>query len=1065
MADLMESSSSLSSLEAEAVNFGKSIIVPSVQELAKESIAEIPPRYARLDQDKPNISTSPDNDSLLSVPVIDLHRLDVEEEWSCSVELERLHSACKDWGFFQVGSGELVQASIFREEEAMAAARQPRGVWATVCGIRGTKARLVGYVLHNHPSSQSQEQQSFYQNPTKAKILDLYCTEMRKLAMKMLDHMAQALKMDRQEMKELFSDGVQSVRMNYYPPCPEPDKAIGFTPHSDADALTILFQLNETEGLQIRKQGRWIPVKPLPNAFVVNIGDIMEIISNGTYRSIEHRATVNSATERLSVATFYSSKLDSVLGPAPSIIGPSTPAIFHRVPIEKYFKGFFARKLNGKSYLDFMKIVDGEDNKGAMGTEKISLGRSLLVPCVQELAKEPLPAIPPRYVRPDQDPPFISTTSSSLPQLPVIDKQRLLSRDDMDYSDELQKLDHACKEWGFFQLINHGVSSSLVEKVKVEIKDFFNMPMEEKKRYWQKPGEMEGFGQAFVVSEEQKLDWGDLYNMITLPLEARKPHLFPLLPLPLRDTLESYSAEMKALALDILDHMANALGMEGREMRDLFEEGLQQMRTNYYPPCPQPELVMGLSPHTDSIGLTILLQINEVEGLQIKKDGNWVPVIPLPNAFIINVGDILEIVTNGMYRSTVHRATVNTTNGEIGPAPSLVTRDTPAMFKRIGVADFFRGFFSRELVEKSYLDLMRALPSWNTHKTSSILIQQKPMGADRASLGRSLLVPCVQELAKEPLPAIPPRYVRPDQDPPFISTTSSSLPQLPVIDKQRLLSKEDMDYSDELQKMDRACKEWGFFQLINHGVSSSLVEKVKMEIKEKEEILAKTRRDGGIWTSLCCLRGAEARLGRHFLHDHPPLDTLESYSAEMKNLALEILDLMAKALGMEASEMRDMFEEGCQKMRMNYYPPCPQPELVMGLNPHTDAIGLTILLQISEVEGLQIKIDGNWVPVKPLPNAFIINVGDILEIVSNGRYRSTVHRATVNSTSERLSIATFYSPNLDGELGPAPSLVTKENPALFRRISVADYFRGFFARELVEKSYLDEMRIQSEEDN
>ena len=67
-------------------------------------------------------------------------------------------------------------------------------------------------------------------------------------------------------------------------------------------------------------------------------------------------------------------------------------------------------------------------------------------------------------------------------------------------------------------------------------------------------------------------------------------------------------------------------------------------------------------------------------------------------------------------------------------------------------------------------------------------------------------------------------------------------------------------------------------------------------------------------------------------------------------------------------------------MRMNYYPPCPQPELVMGLNAHSDAAALTILLQINEMEGPQIRKDGRWIPIKPLPNAFIVNVGDILEV-------------------------------------------------------------------------------------
>ncbi|KAI8000751.1 Protein SRG1 [Camellia lanceoleosa] len=192
--------------------------------------------------------------------------------------------------------------------------------------------------------------------------MEAYSAEVKKLAMIILSQMAKALKMDNEEMKELFSDGVQSMRMNYYPPCPEPDMAIGFTPHSDADALTILYQLNDTQGLQIRKEGKWVPVKPLQNAFVVNIGDIMEIVSNGVYRSIEHRATVNSREERMSIATFYSSNLESELGPARSLIGPNKPAVFRRVPIDKYFKDFFARKLEGKSYLDFMKIETHEED-------------------------------------------------------------------------------------------------------------------------------------------------------------------------------------------------------------------------------------------------------------------------------------------------------------------------------------------------------------------------------------------------------------------------------------------------------------------------------------------------------------------------------------------------------------------------------------------------------------------------------------------------------------------------------------------------------------------------------
>lgn len=113
-----------------------------------------------------------------------------------------------------------------------------------------------------------------------------------------------------------------------------------------------------------------------------------------------------------------------------------------------------------------------------------------------------------------------------------------------------------------------------------------------------------------------------------------------------RDTLELYSQEIKNLAMVILGHIEKSLKMEEMEIRELFEDGIQMMRTNYYPPCPQPEKVIGLTNHSDPVGLTILLQLNEVEGLQIRKNCMWVPVKPLPNAFIVNIGDMLEVKLN-----------------------------------------------------------------------------------------------------------------------------------------------------------------------------------------------------------------------------------------------------------------------------------------------------------------------------------------------------------------------------------------------------------------------------------
>ncbi|KAK2383924.1 protein SRG1 [Trifolium repens] len=276
----------------------------------------------------------------------------------------------------------------------------------------------------------------------------------------------------------------------------------------------------------------------------------------------------------------------------------------------------------------------------------------------------------------------------------------------------------ACKEWGFFQLVNHGVSTSLVENMKRSTKTLFELSMEEKKKLWQTEGDLEGFGQAFIISEEQKLEWGDAFFLNTLPPHRRKPHIYNQIPQTFRENLEMYSAELENLGIKIIELMANALAIDPKEITELFNMGTQSIRVNYYPPCPQPEKVIGIKSHSDAGGLTILLEINDIEGLQIKKEGQWIPVLPLPNAFIINIADILEIITNGIYKSVEHRAIVNSEKERISlaafygpnmqeilaPTPSLVTPERPAQFRRISVVEYYNLCFSQGISGKSYLN-------------------------------------------------------------------------------------------------------------------------------------------------------------------------------------------------------------------------------------------------------------------------------------------------------------------------------------------------------------------------
>ncbi|KAL4563431.1 hypothetical protein LXL04_027473 [Taraxacum kok-saghyz] len=267
---------------------------------------------------------------------------------------------------------------------------------------------------------------------------------------------------------------------------------------------------------------------------------------------------------------------------------------------------------------------------------------------LQEHAKEFKLGVLDRYVQEHREPTFVSHGSSPLPSIPIIDLNnfmKTLGTDD-DH-DNLKNLLSVCQEWGIFQLVNHGVDKLLVEKMKKETMGFFNMPVEEKVRYKLKDGDYQGYGQTILHTQDQKVDWADRFYMITNPVYRRKSHLLPEFPPSLRDTMENYLQELQKLAINLLSLIGQAVDIDKKEIEDIFEDGMQSVRMTYYPPCPEPDLVIGLTPHSDASGITILLQVNDVDGLQVKKDGVWIPVSFLPDALVVNVGDILEVWISG----------------------------------------------------------------------------------------------------------------------------------------------------------------------------------------------------------------------------------------------------------------------------------------------------------------------------------------------------------------------------------------------------------------------------------
>ncbi|WCJ20677.1 2-oxoglutarate (2OG) and Fe(II)-dependent oxygenase superfamily protein [Euphorbia peplus] len=348
------------------------------------------------------------------------------------------------------------------------------------------------------------------------------------------------------------------------------------------------------------------------------------------------------------------------------------------------------------------------------GTITKNLESSLPVENVQNLASKNLIELPSRYIRPELE--FDPISKDDSLQIPVVDMTKLGHQDE----NEMALLHTACQDWGFFQLINHGIEEQVIENMKRDAQEFFKLPLEEKMACAVLPNGFQGYGQSHVVSEHQKLDWNDMLVLLPQPLSGRDFRLWPKHPVSYRETLENYSAALKKVTVELVRAMGRNLQVDPEKLGAMFEDGVQAVRVNYYPPCPQADKVIGLTPHSDRVGLTLVLQVNDVQGLQIKKNGQWIPIIPIPGALIVNVGDVIDIMSNGEYKSMEHRAMVNPEkerlsiaafhspdmNTMIGPLQDQLKEKKP-IYKTMHHEEYFKLGLAIKLDGKSMLDLMK----------------------------------------------------------------------------------------------------------------------------------------------------------------------------------------------------------------------------------------------------------------------------------------------------------------------------------------------------------------------
>ncbi|CAI9292496.1 unnamed protein product [Lactuca saligna] len=252
----------------------------------------------------------------------------------------------------------------------------------------------------------------------------------------------------------------------------------------------------------------------------------------------------------------------------------------------------------------------------------------------------------------------------------------------------------------------------------------------------------------------------------------------------------------------------------------------------------------------------------------------------------------------------------------------------------------------------------------------------------------------------------------------------------PIVNMEKLNGEER---SATMNLINDACENWGFFEIVNHGISTELLDTVEkmtkghykkcMEERFKEMVASKgleavqSEIEDLDWESTFYLR----HLPESNISEIPDLEdeyrkVMKEFAKEIEKLAENILDILCENLGLEKGYLKKAFY---------------------------GSKGPTFGTKDDKVSGLQLLKDGEWIDVPPMHHSIVINLGDQLEVITNGRYKSVMHRVIAQTDGTRMSIASFYNPGSDAVIYPAPELVNKaeEKNNIYPKFVFEDYMK------------------------
>ncbi|XP_052169962.1 1-aminocyclopropane-1-carboxylate oxidase homolog 1-like [Diospyros lotus] len=284
---------------------------------------------------------------------------------------------------------------------------------------------------------------------------------------------------------------------------------------------------------------------------------------------------------------------------------------------------------------------------------------------------------------------------------------------------------------------------------------------------------------------------------------------------------------------------------------------------------------------------------------------------------------------------------------------------------------------------------------------------------------------------------------------------------LPIIDLQGVESG-GARRREVVEEMRKAASTWGFFRMVNHGIPVATLDAMleatrrfhEQPTEAKRELYSSDGRRSVRFTSNvpttefdpACWRDLLTCVFRDDAIDPealPPVcrNELQEYVKYLIKLRETMAELLSEALGLSSDYLSRIECMKSEALALLYYPACPQPDLTVGNSRHSDTTFLTVLLQ-DTVGGLQILHDNQWVDVPPVHGSLIANIGDLMQIISNDKFKSVEHKVRAQHIGPRVSVACFFTASTGAApkpFGPIKELLSNDSPPVYREFHVAEY--------------------------